>query len=264
MSTPTRRWFTALIGALGVAATILALVSFFTGKDHLADYFGPSAGGASSDIPTITAAPSPTSESDSGCLNRVDQKWGYGWGPVRPIYSGTREPDHATFNSTSDNPNIGDERAFVGIKDARSNDPGGWLGNIEAEPGHQYRVRVYVRNDASSTTAGSTKLMLDVPTCTGSSIAIYGFVDSPDAFPGTVWSGVGIWARNQFNLDYVEGSAVLYNNAHGDGVPLGEAESRLLSGTGQLLGYDSLDGTFRGGFQYAAYVSFLVQPQFAR
>ena len=40
------------------------------------------------------------------------------WGPTRPTYTIEHPADHVTFNSITNNPNIGgDERDFVGIRE---------------------------------------------------------------------------------------------------------------------------------------------------
>ena len=42
----------------------------------------------------------------------------FAWGPDRPTYTIEHPADHVTFDSITNNPDYGDERNFVTIKDA--------------------------------------------------------------------------------------------------------------------------------------------------
>src|SRR5687768_17211594 len=41
----------------------------------------------------------------------------FAWGPDRPTYTMENPAPHVTFNSMTNNPNYGDEREFVTVKD---------------------------------------------------------------------------------------------------------------------------------------------------
>ena len=55
------------------------------------------------------------------------------WGPERPTYTWQKPADHATMNSMTNNPAIGDERNFVRIRKVGGNDK--YTDNVVAEPG---------------------------------------------------------------------------------------------------------------------------------
>src|SRR5664280_2316069 len=42
----------------------------------------------------------------------------FAWGPIRDTFTMEHPADHITFNSITNNPNIGDERNFVGIRES--------------------------------------------------------------------------------------------------------------------------------------------------
>jgi hypothetical protein len=70
------------------------------------------------------------------------------WGPSRPTYTMAHPADHITFDSITDNPNIGDERNFVGARDESNSNV--WYDSIKVQEGHEYLVRMYVHNNAAS------------------------------------------------------------------------------------------------------------------
>lgn len=184
------------------------------------------------------------------------------WGPDRPTYTMNMPADHVTFNSITDNPEVGDERNFLTIKDASNTAAGGWQDSVTAQPGHEYLVRLYVHNDASANLnlkATNTRAKVNVPTTTGKSVQLGGFVTADNATPKEVWDSASLTGSSDFNVAYVPGSAHLYNNVFGQaGAKLSD---NIVTNTGALLGYDKLDGVVPGCFKYAGYVTFKVKVQ---
>lgn len=74
--------------------------------------------------------------------------WRASWGPQREMYSyQSGGAPYPVFNSISDNPNIGDERNFVGLRlDDGSDGDHVWYDHVWAKPGETYLMRVYVNN----------------------------------------------------------------------------------------------------------------------
>lgn len=186
-----------------------------------------------------------------------------GWGPERPMFTGNHAPNYPALNSTADNPNIGDERNYVAIRPAETAEAVGWQDSIEAQPGEEYLVRVYVNNAAvaEDLVATRTRLSVTIPTCAGRAVALYGFLTSTSTFPSRIWDGVHLTARQDFKVSYVPDSAVIYNNEHGDGHPLRGATG-LLRPEGELLGYSAMDGEIPPSYQHAGYVTFRVRTDF--
>lgn len=183
-----------------------------------------------------------------------------GWGPERPLYYDDTYPDALTFNSTAENANVGDERNWVVVKPAANLEAGSWSDNMEVEPDGVYLVRLYIRLDGPSThDATDTKLVFNLPTCTGHRVGVEGFLSANNVFPQTIWDGAEFWSRRDFNLALVPDSAVLYNN-FGE-FPL--ATNSLVTSTGVLVGNEQMDGRFRAGYSNSAYVYFEVKAQVA-
>lgn len=59
------------------------------------------------------------------------------WGPDRPTYTVNNPADHVTFNSITDNPNYGDERAFFDVKPTSNTTSGGYVDKIKVKDGDE-------------------------------------------------------------------------------------------------------------------------------
>lgn len=188
------------------------------------------------------------------------------WGPSRATFTEQSPATYVTFNSITNNSFYGDERNFVTIKDAANTANGGWSDNLTVEQGKEYVVRMYVHNNAADNlnlVAENVRASASVPTTTGKSVSISGFVNSSNANPTQVWDDVTLNAGQDFNLAYVPGSATFHNNSVGK-APQGVAlPDSIVTSAGALLGYDKLDGKIPGCYQYSGYVYFKVKPQFA-
>lgn len=184
------------------------------------------------------------------------------WGPDRKLFTMENPATFVTFNSITNNPEVGDERNFLVIKDAANTNAGGWQDTMNAEAGKEYLVRVYVHNDAASNLnlkATNTRVKVNVPNTTGKSVDLGGFVTADNAEPKEVWDTAKFTSNSDFNVTYVAGSAKLYNNHFGQtGATLSDS---IVTNTGALVGYDKLDGIVPGCIEYAGYVTFKVKVQ---
>ena len=185
----------------------------------------------------------------------------FAWGPERPTYTVENPADHVTFNSITNNPNIGDERNFVGIREEGTTDK--WKETMPVQPGKSYIVRMYVHNNAGANmnkTATDVTAMFNLPTNTAKSLQVNGFLKSSNATPKEVYDHAVFTGTENFNLSYQTGSLKYYNNANGNGFTIPET---IFTSAGAKLGYDKMDGNIPGCFQYAGYLTFIVKPQFA-
>lgn len=168
--------------------------------------------------------------------------------------------DKITLNSISDNPNIGDEKNFVGAR-LLSDTSKVWNANeIAAVDGETYVIRAYVHNNSPKeyeAVANDVKVGFDIAEGTGTSVEVQGIVTSSNASPSQYYDSVRFTSDVAFHLEYVAGSALLENNGigAGGGVALPDA---IVSG-GTLIGYDALDGKVPGCFQFANYVTIEVK-----
>ena len=193
------------------------------------------------------------------------------WGPHRETFTLENPADHVVFNSITNNPNIRDERNFVGIRESGTNNL--WSDSMEAQPGKEYTVRMYVHNNAASSLnlkAKDVTAKFNLPTTTAKEIQVNGFLSAsnvganangnPGAF-SEVYDHATFKSGKDFNLAYTAGSLKYENNAFGAaGTALPES---IFTSAGAKLGYDSLNGEIPGCFQYAGYVTFKVKAQFA-
>lgn len=185
----------------------------------------------------------------------------FAWGPDRPTYTIAHPADHITFNSITDNPNIGDERNFVGIREEGST--GTWKDSVTAQPGKSYVVRMYVHNNAATNlnlVAKDVTAKFNLPTATGKSLQVDGFLSASNASPKEVYDHATFTSSENFNLNFQEGSLKYYNNHFTSGATISES---VFTSAGAKLGYNKLDGNIPGCFQYAGYLTFVVKPQFA-
>lgn len=188
----------------------------------------------------------------------------FAWGPDRPTYTIDNPADHVTFNSITNNPNIGDERNFVGIRETTASNV--WYDNMKVQEGKEYYVRLYVHNNAATSlnesgkgVAKDVKAIVNLPTTTGKSIQVNGFINSSNASPTEVYDHATFTGDKDFNLSYVSGSLKYENNAGTFSLP-----ESIFTNAGAKLGYDKMDGTIPGCFQYSGYVTFKVKPQVAK
>lgn len=183
------------------------------------------------------------------------------WGPERATYTIEQPADHVTFNSITNNPNIGDERNFVGIREKGST--GLWQDSQTVEKGKEYVVRMYVHNNAAENlnlVAENVTAMFNLPTTTGKSIKVTGFLSASNAQPNEVYDHATFTGSADFNLAYVPGTLLYENNAPGAGFSIPES---VFTSNGAKLGYNQMDGKIPGCFQYDGYLTFVVKPQFA-
>lgn len=183
------------------------------------------------------------------------------WGPGRATFTIAHPASYVTFNSITDNPNVGDERNFVGIRENGTS--GLWQDSQAVQEGKSYVVRLYVHNNAADNlklVAQNVKASVNLPTNTAKSIEVQGFINSSNAKPTEVYDHATFTSDQNFNLAYVPGTLKYYNNANGNGFTIPES---IFTNSGASLGYDKMDGKIPGCFQYAGYLTFIVKPQFA-
>ena len=190
------------------------------------------------------------------------------WGPSRETFTIANPSDHVQFNSITDNPNVGDERNFVGVREQGSANT--WYDTLNVESGKTYVVRMYVHNNAATSLnlhAKDVTAKVDLPTTTGKSIDINGFVSASNVGANTkgnngayaeVYDDAKVTSSQNFNLAYVAGSLKYENNA--GTFPLPES---IFTSNGAKLGYGQMDGDIPGCFQYSGFVTFQIKPQFA-
>ena len=179
--------------------------------------------------------------------------------------------DRIIFNVVSNSP-MGDEKNFVGARENTGVDAGLdniWDGNeVEAKDGATVLVRLYVDNcnpNGEDAVSENTRVAFNVPTESGTELAVHGYIYSDNADPTEYWDGVRFYSDAPFHLEYVYGGALLENNGIGadGGIQLGdEIVTKAASEHGVQIGYNELDGRIPGGSTYAAYITIQVKTVF--
>lgn len=244
------------------------------------------------------------SQSDSGADN--------GGGQNRQTYTmteidGGKLGDKITFNSITDAKETGNEIDFTSVQKAAPDgyaiDPHGmWEGgDITVEDGQEYVVRLYVHNNSPKGTDGvstGTKVAISGVNEHGTwqsktnkdgkqEVELNGFITSENATPHEYWDYVRFNSNTSFHLDYVYGSAMIYNRgATGTTDPISAADmmtatdeqlkaqkitgrplsddivEKAGSNDGTLIGFDALDGNVPGCYEYSSYITIRVKAVF--
>lgn len=187
------------------------------------------------------------------------------WGPERPTYTMEAPATSATFNSITNNSVIGDERNFVRVVEAGSNEK--YEDIVRVQGGKQYRVMIYYHNNASTTfntkeqgykgVARDVRVATTFPTSIekGKRGTAIGVITSSNAVPGKIWDEAYLEATEDVTLKYVAGSAKIYNQWGANETVLPDA---LFSSTGTLIGQDKLNGMIMGCAQYSGQVVYTI------
>ena len=199
-------------------------------------------------------------------LNNASAVVDTSWGPQdRATYTWDKPADHVTFNSITDNPFLGDERNFVRVREAGSEESA--VDEVTLEPGKEYQISIYYHNDASASLNSSgagisrnTFLRTEFPSYlnAGEIGVATAFISASNSEPQTVWDTTYLKAASSVYLSFVPNSAVIHNNGTTDGTVLsGDA---LLGDKGVTLGhYDNMWGMIPGCNEYGGYVTYKIR-----
>ncbi len=193
----------------------------------------------------------------------------FAWGPNRTVFDGATPATYPVFNSMLKNPQVGDERNFVRIRESGTSE---YINQVTFQPGKVYDVSVYFHNNAASNLNESGKgqakdatLKMEVPNVVkgGVNAALTGTISASNTNPLTVWDEA--YGKNATNADvalrYVAGSATFVSHGAINGQKLPDS----LFTTGAKLGYNAQDGVVPGCNEYSGFVNFKIrvdQPNF--
>lgn len=210
---------------------------------------------------------------------------GYGPnGPDRVIYDfsnpAQREGafDAPRFNSYINTNVYGDERAFLDAKECAvagdtcytQGQSGGYQDKTTVNAGKEYIVRAYVHNIANPSIntvdrdndghmdgiARNTRIRFELPTGIANGFTLQARLSADNAIPQMVYDTADLKNDNtSFAVDYIAGSARIYNASH----PTGLALSDNIMTSGTLIGDDVMDGTYPGCFEFSSFVVIRVK-----
>ncbi len=180
------------------------------------------------------------------------------YGPERKTFTMKNPADYVTFNSITDNPVLGDERNFVRI--AEENSGSEYKDEIKLVPGKTYELYIGYHNNAKSSLnstgkgiAQGAKVAVQYPAAVSPSNpgAISAIISAVNADPTEVWDEAKVTADTNVALNYVIGSAKIYNSWGSNGSIL---STDIFSGEGTYLGLNQLDGLLPGCAEYSGHI----------
>jgi hypothetical protein len=177
--------------------------------------------------------------------------------------TGESPANHVTFNSITNNPQVGDERNFVRIRETSI---GNYANEIALQPGKTYQIVTFFHNNAKHSLnnggkgiAKDVSIKVQAPSMVrpGERGIVSSTIFCSNAEPLQVWDEAYVTAATPVELKYVSGSARVTSN----GAVNGQTLPPSLFTSGALLGYDRLDGTLPGCAQYAGMVVYQIATQ---
>ncbi len=185
------------------------------------------------------------------------------WGPDRKTFTWEDPAPYATFNSITNNPQLGDERNFVRIREVKDDEMFG--DEVTVEPGKTYEVYIYYHNNADAHDVGKTaigiadgaamKSSFPATVKAGERATVTGTIFASDTDPLEVWDGAYLTPTQDLYLRYVPGTATIHNGGALNGQSIGPD---YLFGEGALLGYNKFSGLLPGCNEYAGYVTYQI------
>ncbi len=192
-----------------------------------------------------------------------------GFSPAdRPVFDWNNPSDRKgsiagpVFNSFVNTPDYGDERAFF---DASGTAEDGTykdvLPYVTQDEDGIITLRTYVHNNANQTTndgvgvAKNTKVRIDLPTGTDTMLRMRSYISASNASPVEVSDTTELVDTKSFSIEYVPGSAKIFNGNHKNGLALSDS----IVTTGATIGSDQLNGDYLGCFEYASTVEIQVK-----
>ncbi len=196
------------------------------------------------------------------------------WGPERPTFTWEEPADYVTFNSITNNPKIGDERNFVRIRKAGTED--NFLDNVNLEVGAEYEVEIWFHNNAKSKLnkkengnvgiANNVRVRVEQPekVTAGQNALIKGYITSTNAKPNEVYDAAYAYASSTVLLRYVPNSATIHSLGNINGEIL--SSEAMFGKEGAKVGYwNDMWGYVPGCNEYSGYVTYrfvVDQPSF--
>lgn len=186
-----------------------------------------------------------------------------GWTPDRTTFTWQNPASYITFNSITDNPVVGDERAFYTVRDAAAS-TSTYADSISVSNNQELVLRIYFHNNAGANlglVAHNTRVKINLPQNTATSLMSIASISADNANPGTVTDTVGFTGSQPFSLEYEPGTAILRTNALND-VQLSDS---IVTGSGAQIGYNAVNGDVPGCAEFSGWVALRVrvhvQPQ---
>jgi len=183
----------------------------------------------------------------------------FAWGPERETFVIEEPASYVTFNSIINNSNYGDERNFL-IAKGVSEDSSSWRDVVKVEEDGDYIIRLFVHNNAAGNLnlfAAGAKVQISLPSDKTDRIEVNGYISAANANPPKIWDQVVFKSdKRKFGLAYVIGSARYFTNVNPSD---GFAISDDVVSSEVLVGYDQMDGSIRGCYEYSGILTIKIR-----
>lgn len=178
----------------------------------------------------------------------------FGWGPIdRETFTMEQPANYVTFNSITNNNQLGDERNFVRV---RKKDTGYFKDSIELKKGDICTIQVFYHNNAKSSLnykgkgfAYDTRVKFFMGDKDENTIGFQAVLTASNANPPSIWDCCLIHKLDSFELQYIPGSLVI-DNASGKHT----LTSVDLFKQDVLIGIDRMDGIIPGCSEFSGYI----------
>ncbi|MEK7059727.1 MAG: hypothetical protein AAB971_03155 [Patescibacteria group bacterium] len=169
--------------------------------------------------------------------------------------------NYVTFNSFTNAPNYGDERAFFDGKDAGVSASGGYQDGISVHDGQRIVLRTYIHNNANpnaigeaAATAKNTRMQVLLPTSKKTNNTAASQVTADNSNPGTVSDTVDFTGGNPFTVAF-DTSAPVQITYRPNGT--GDFVTRTVPGAAFANNHtlNANFGDWKGCFNYGALVT---------
>lgn len=176
--------------------------------------------------------------------------------------------DHVVFNSFVNTPYYGDERHFLDSRIGSGNDQADNYKDVltGVKAGDEITLRTYVHNNGNQslngadmngpTVAKNTRVRVLLPTGTAQSLRATSYISADNAQPAVVSDTGDLKSDKPFSIEYIPGSATLVTGA--DGGKSFTISDNVVT-TGAQIGYDQVNGSVPGCFEYQAFVYIKVK-----
>lgn len=173
--------------------------------------------------------------------------------------------DHVTFNSFTNAPNYGDERAFFDGKDAGDTSANGYKDSIDVHNGQKLTLRMYVHNNANpnaigeaAATAHNTRVQVLLPTSKRTSTSAAALVSADNANPGTVSDTVDLKGANPFTVAFDQSQPVQVTyRPNGTGAYVTKTLPSAAFADAATL--NAAIGDWKGCFEFSALITMTVK-----
>lgn len=184
-----------------------------------------------------------------------------GYAPsARPTFTCATPTDctganYVTFNSFTNAPNYGDERAFFDLKDGAISGSGGYADSMKnLKNGQKVTLRVYVHNNANPAAIGkeaakakNTKVQVILPTSKKTTNQAATNISADNANPGMISDTIDLGADSPFTIVFDKNSpvnATYRQNGEGDFVTRTLPGANFISDTTMNASLGDMDGCF--------------------